>query len=193
VNLGKPSPALRLSNPDGYGVIVIVPERGFVCGAAVERIDHVISGQCRVWRQNANLEIAKFVGLEFAVLQCDQERIESLNVLVNVDEVRCKQAVDGRKVALRHGRPEILFQLDDIDGGRKWRSGRGLRECSGSKQRSGNQQEETHANYLSVCLPLLKLELVSSSAPLEVWCLPVGRKRRRWHRGAADDRTWPLP
>ena len=162
MNLGKPSPALRLSNPDGDRIIVIIHERGFVGSAAVERVNHVISGECRVWRQNANLEIAKFVGLEFAVLQGYQKRVESLDVLVNLNEVRRKQPVDSGEVAFSHGCPEILFQLDDVDGRRTLRrSRRCLRECRGRKERSDNQQEETHGNYLSVCL--LKLELVRRS------------------------------
>src|ERR1700722_10646736 len=101
--------------------------------AAVEGVQHVISGECRVRSQNTNLQILKFVRLKLAVLQCDQKRIQSLNVLVDLNEVLCEETANRREVAFSHGGPKILFQLDDVD----WSRGlcrRGLSKRTRSKK-----------------------------------------------------------
>ena len=62
MSLGKPLRAAGLANPDGQRVVVEGPGFGCGVGVACKAAQDVIGGKSRVWREDADLKIAEFVG-----------------------------------------------------------------------------------------------------------------------------------
>ena len=150
MGLGQPLAGAGLAHPDCRGVVVVVFALGVVAGAAVECVDDVVGGEGGVRREDANLKIAEFVGLELAVLQIDQESVDGLDVVIHFDEIFGEEAANRGEVAFGHGGPEMLLEVDDFDGG-------GERAGSLSKRRQGKcdgesqkEEEGTHKDYVSV-------------------------------------------
>ena len=149
MGLGEPFAGTGLAYPNCRGVIVVAFALGVVAGAAVECVDNVVGGQSGVRREDANLKIAEFVGLEFAMLQIDEESIDGLDAVIHFDEIFGEETAHGSEVAFGHGGPEMLLESDDFDGC-------GERVGTLSKRRQGKcdgerkKEEGTHRNYVSV-------------------------------------------
>lgn len=109
VSLDQPFGGVWLSDPDGDRVIVVVLHLGLVFGATVERVQYLVSGQGGVRGEDADLQVAEFVGLELAVLEGNQQRVDSLDLSVDLDEVSGEEATNSGEVAFGHGGPEMLF------------------------------------------------------------------------------------
>jgi hypothetical protein len=149
VGLDLPVGGAGLAYPYGDGVVVVVLHLGVVVGAAVEGVDYVVGGEGGVGGEDADLEVAEFVGVELAVLEGDQQRVYRLDLLVDLDEVFGEEAADCREVAFGHGGPQVLFEIYDFDGG--WGLGGGL--CGGRcDQGDQDCEEEAHGNYVSASL-----------------------------------------
>ena len=131
-----------MTDPEGNGVVVVVFPLGVVAGTAVEGVDDVIGREGRVRREDANLEIAELVGLHLAVFQPDQQSIRCFDVVVDCDEVLSEKAADRGEVTFGHPGPEMLLEVDDLDGSRRLRCGLSRRERG--KAEGGRKEEETH-------------------------------------------------
>jgi hypothetical protein len=142
MGLDQPLRGAGLANPHGSGVVVIVLALGLVVSAAVEGVDDVIGREGGVRREDANLQVAKLIRFELAVLQVDQQSVDCLDVIIHFDEVFGEEAAYCGEVTFGHGGPQILFEIDDLD-----RSG-----SSGlSRRRYGErkEEEETHATIVA--------------------------------------------
>ena len=117
VGLNQPLGGTGLSDPDSRGIVVVALALRFVVGPAVEGIDDMIRGESRVRREDANLEIAELVGLELAVLQVNEESVDGLDLVVNFNEIPGEKTANGGEVPLGHRGPEMLFEVDDFNGG----------------------------------------------------------------------------
>ena len=126
MGLDQPFGGVGLADPYRGGVVVVVLHLGFVVGAAVEGVDDVVGGKGGVGGENADLQVAELVGLEFAVLEVHQKGVDGLDFVVNLDEISGEKAANGGEIALRHGGPEVLFEIDDFD----WGQGLALSRCS---------------------------------------------------------------
>jgi hypothetical protein len=147
MGLNEPFRGVGLADPDSDGVVVVVFHLGVVFGAAVESVDYMISSKGRVWAENANLEVAEFVGLELAVPESDEYGVRGLDLVVYLDEVFGEEAADCSEISFCHGGPEILFEIYDLYRGRscvlglRWRSQD--QECD---------KKEIHEGYISAGL-----------------------------------------
>ena len=142
MDLDQPLCGAGSADPHSRGVVVVARALGFVLGATVESVDDVIGGERRVWGENAHLEVAEFVGLELAVFQADQERIDCLDVILHFDEIFGEETAHGGEVAFGHGGPELLLEIDDFDGRGSRGSSLSRRECG--EANCGGQKEKTH-------------------------------------------------
>lgn len=152
MGLGEPFAGTGLAYPNCRGVVVVAFALGIVGGSAVECVDNVVSGQSGVRREDANLKIAEFVGLEFAMLQIDEESVNGLDAIIHFDEIFCEEAAYSSEVAFGHSGPEMLLEGDDFDGCGEWTgslSRRGQGKCDGERKK----EEVTHRNYVSVWPP----------------------------------------
>jgi hypothetical protein len=141
VGLCQPLRAAGVADPYREGVVVEgLNLGGPVVGRDVagEAAENVICSEGGVRRENAYLKVAELVGGEFAVSEEDESCIESLNSAVDLDVIGGEEALDGFKIALGKGGPEMLFLSDDFYRGR-WRGqrlctrlgdGRDREECS---------------------------------------------------------------
>jgi hypothetical protein len=59
------------------------------------------------------------------VLEVDQQRIDSLDLVVDLDEVLGEEAANDGEITLGHRGPKVLFQIYDFDGS----GGLGRRRC----------------------------------------------------------------
>ena len=109
MGLDQPFGGVRLTDPDSDGVVVVVLHLGFVFCAAVEGIDYVIGGEGGVRGEDADLQVAEFVGLEFAVLEGDEQGVDGLNFVIDLEEVLGEEAADGGEITFGHGGPKVLF------------------------------------------------------------------------------------
>ena len=109
VGLDQPFRGVGLADPDGDGVVVVGLCLGIVGGAAVDGVDNVVGGEGGVGAEDADLQITEFVGLDLAVLEGDEERIDCLDSVVDLDEVFGEEVADGGEVAFGHRGPEVLF------------------------------------------------------------------------------------
>ena len=105
---------IRLAHPGGRRIVVVVLHLGLVACAAVEGADHVVNRKSGVRGEDADLQVTKFVGLEFAMLQVDQKRIDGLNLVVDFNEVLGEEAAYCGEVAFGDGSPKMLFEIDDL-------------------------------------------------------------------------------
>src|ERR1700722_18116409 len=105
---------------------------------AGEAAENTIRSKRGVRREDAYLQVAELVRREFAVSQEDECCIESLNTAVDLDVIGGEEALDGFKIALGKGGPEMLLLRDDVYRGR-WRvcrfgtrlgDGRDREQCS---------------------------------------------------------------
>ena len=141
MGLNQPLAGAMLTDPDGGGVIIVALALGFVLSAAVEGADGVIGGQCRVRREDADLEIAKLVRLKLAVLQVNQKSVDCLDVVIHFDEIFGEEIAHGGEVAFSHRGPEMLLEIDDFDWGWSWVR----RLCGGGHGECQKEEEGTHA------------------------------------------------
>src|ERR1700738_2880246 len=75
-SVGLNQPFACASDPYGGGVVVEVGWVGVVFGAADEGVDYVVGGDGGVWREDADLEVAEFVGCQLALFEGDEEGVE---------------------------------------------------------------------------------------------------------------------
>lgn len=146
MGLDQPLRSTGLAYPDGGGVVVVALALRIVFCAAVDGVDDVVGSERGVRREDADLDVAEFVGLELAMLEGDHKGVDGLDAIVDLDEVFGEEAPDSREVTLGHGGPEMPFQVDDF-----YRSG-GC-EClseGGSGDGKEKEEKETHGNYVSV-------------------------------------------
>ena len=87
VGLDQPLRSTGLAYPDGGGVVVVALALRIVFCAAVDGVDDVVGGEGGVRREDANLDVAEFVGLELAMLEGDHKGVDGLDAIVDLDEV----------------------------------------------------------------------------------------------------------
>ena len=148
MGLDQPLRSIGLADPHSDGVVVVVLPLGFVAGAAAEGVHGMVGSESGIRREDADLEIAKLVGLELAVLEIDQKGIDGLNMIVDFNEILREEAADSRKAAFSHGCPEMLLQIDDFD--RSGARGLGKGRCCKSQQ----EKEGTHEAMVASALLL---------------------------------------
>ena len=67
MGLGEPLRAGGLPHPDSQGVIVERFDFGFGFSVAGEGAEYVVGRESRVWSENADLKVAKFIGGQLTV------------------------------------------------------------------------------------------------------------------------------
>lgn len=115
--VGLDEPLAAATDPGGGGVVVEVAEVGLVFGAAVEGVDDVVGGEGGGGAEDADLQVAEFVGGEVTLLEGDEEGVECGDVAVDLDEVRREEAANGGEASFGEGAPEMLLLLDDFERG----------------------------------------------------------------------------
>lgn len=118
MGLGQPLRAGGLTGPDGQGVIVERFDFGLGLCIAGVGAEYVVGGEGRVWCENADLKVAKFIGGQLAVFEEDKCGIERLDGAIDLNVVGGEEAADGIKIALCKRGPEVLFEGCNFDGGR---------------------------------------------------------------------------
>ncbi len=97
----------------------------------------MVGGEGGVWGEDADLEVAEFVGGQLAVLEEDEGGVEGLDGGVDLNVVGGEEIFDGIKIALGEGGPEVLLERGDFYGGRGCGHGLALRRGEG-----GDREEE---------------------------------------------------
>jgi hypothetical protein len=178
-----------MAYPDGGGVVVEVVKIRFGCGAAVEGVDDVVGSEGGVRAEDADLQVAKLVSDELALLEGDEEGVERGDVAVGFDEIRGKEFADGGEVSFGHGGPKMLFKVDDFDWlwRRRWRLG------VGESGESHDKKKSSHGGIVDLRALIFTEFLLAEwkACPvadmlswwvivlLRFWCLRGGRHGRR--------------
>lgn len=109
MGLDQPFGGVGLADPYRGGVVVVVLHLGFVFGATVKCVEYVVGGEGGIRREDANLQVTEFIGLELTVLEGNQQGVDGLDSSVDLDEVSGEEAANRSEVAFGHGGPEMLF------------------------------------------------------------------------------------